>query len=126
MVKLRTGIVVAIHLALVVVANVTAFELRFGGNTPIWALNLQIQTLPWLVAIRGVLFVPFGVYRCLWRYAGIWDLRNILASVGLSSAAFYVFTVFSGDRAGYPRSILVIDALLLAFFVGGLRCAVRL
>lgn len=113
------------HILMVIAANEAAFELRFDGRVPSWARLVQIEMMPWLVAIRSLLFVPFGVYQGSWRYAGIWDLRNILMSVGASSVVFYLATRVVAGSAPYPRSILVLDALVLAFLVGGLRLATR-
>ena len=127
MVKVRRTLMVLVHLGLIVVANQVAFALRFDGDTPAWASRIQLQALPLLLATRAVLFAWFGTYRCVWRYAGVWDLRNLVASVGLSTLVFYLLTLVlaTGDSV-YPRSVLIIDALVLTFLVGGLRLAVRL
>jgi FlaA1/EpsC-like NDP-sugar epimerase len=116
--------VVVTHLALVVVANHLAFLLRYDAQVPPSDFALQMDTLPWLVAIRGLLFLPFGVYQGVWRYVGLWDFRNIIASIAASSVAFYFFVWFQFG-SGYPRSIFVIDALVLACLCGGLRLASR-
>ncbi len=118
--------VVLTHLFLVVVANELAFQLRFDGNVTRAASSAQLQMLPWLLVIRGLLFLPFRVHHGLWRYVGIWDLRNILASVTVSSVAFYVLTRFVFGISAYPRSVFVLDALLLMFLCGGLRLATRI
>jgi FlaA1/EpsC-like NDP-sugar epimerase len=122
----RRAIVIAVHLLLIVIANVLAFALRFDGSVPASAIDSLLRGLPWLVAIRGAMFIPFGVYRGLWRYAGIWDLRNIIASVALSSAIFVPIAWFGLDLPLYPRSVYVIDALLLIALCGGLRFGRRL
>src|SRR5436190_6002892 len=86
--RIRRSCVALIHLLLVAVANWLAFQLRFDGDVPRWAYAAQIHMLPWLLIIRGLTFVPFKVYQGLWRYVGVWDIRNILASVTVSSVAF--------------------------------------
>src|SRR5581483_8305001 len=124
--RLRTVRRIATHLVLAAVANEAAFLLRFDGRVPPWAQALQIAVLPALLLVRGTLFAPFGLYRGLWRYAGIWDLRNILISVGLSSLVLFTGTrVVPGFKA-YPGSVLMVDALLLTVFAGGLRLIGRL
>jgi FlaA1/EpsC-like NDP-sugar epimerase len=122
--RCRRLCVVATHLALVVIANSLAFVLRFDGDVPDWAVSTQLSLLPWLIAIRGLTFFGFGVYQGVWRYAGMWDLRNILGSVAVSSLAFVVAVPLVHDGV-YPRSVHVIDALLLVCLCGGLRVAVR-
>jgi FlaA1/EpsC-like NDP-sugar epimerase len=88
-------------------------------------LAVQLALLPWLVVIRGLAFFVFGVYQGVWRYAGMWDLRNILASIAVSSLVFTAVMQVVAAGAVYPRSILVIDALLLICLCGGLRLVVR-
>jgi FlaA1/EpsC-like NDP-sugar epimerase len=124
--RLRRTCVVIIHMVLVVIANEMAFLLRFDANVPQWATSAQLQMLPWLLGIRGLVFIPFSVYQGLWRYVGIWDIRNIVTSVALSSLAFYVITQSGLGPPVYPRSIVFIDALLLVCLCGGLRLATRI
>ena len=104
--RFRRLCVVVTHLLLVAIANRLAFELRFDSDVPEWASSVQIQMLPWLLAIRGLLFVPFSVYQGLWRYVGIWDLRNILASVAVSSVVFYLVVKF---WFGLPPDLSALD-----------------
>jgi FlaA1/EpsC-like NDP-sugar epimerase len=118
--------VALVHLLLVAVANWLAFQLRFDGEVPQYAYVAQLQMLPWLLVIRGLTFMPFKVYQGLWRYVGVWDIRNIVASVAVSSVGFYVVLRFwAGLSDVYPRSVIVLDALLLVFLCGGLRLATR-
>lgn len=124
--KYRRPFVVALHIALIVAANYLAFSLRFDGVISSEVRDLWWQTIPWLIIIRGATFIPFRLYQGLWRYTGIWDLRNIIVAVTMSTLLFF-FLVYWGFRsAEYPRSILIIDSLLLICFMGGVRLARRL
>jgi FlaA1/EpsC-like NDP-sugar epimerase len=78
------------------------------------------------VAIRGLLFVPFRLYEGLWRYTSIFELRNVLAACGLSTLVFYVFVHGYLQLEYYPRSIYIIDTLVLIFLTGGVRLSRRL
>lgn len=118
--KLRRLLVIAVHLAMIAAANYIAFWLRFDGAIPPASLELMMTALPWLLAIRGMAFIPFRLYQGLWRYTGIWDLRNIVLGVGTSSLLFYILTRFLFESR-YPRSIYILDALILIFLMGGVR-----
>jgi FlaA1/EpsC-like NDP-sugar epimerase len=124
--KYRRVFIVLLHLALVVVANYTAFLLRFDGLIPANYLHVFSQALPWLIVARLATFAPFRLYEGLWRYAGVWDLRNIIIGVVASSGVFYQLALWRLSGLGYPRSILVIDSVLLIVSMGGARLGRRL
>ncbi|MBI3609516.1 MAG: polysaccharide biosynthesis protein [Nitrospirae bacterium] len=124
--RFRRLIVVSLHLALIVFANYLAFWLRFDGTIPDedWALFLQM--LPWLLAIRAAMFIPFRIYEGLWRYTGIWDLRNIVVGVFSSSIVFYLWVRWGFGLSRYPRSVFLMDSILLVCLLGGVRLGRRI
>ena len=123
--KHRRLIVVEIHLFLIIISNYLAFYLRFDWNIPGNELAIMFEALPWLIAIRSITFIPFRLYRGLWRYTSIWDLSNILLAVGSSSLLLFVWIRWVLGLTGYPISIYIIDSILLVFFLGGIRLTRR-
>ena len=123
---LRRALVIGSQLLMVVAANRAAFELRFDGAIPQWALLTWWETLPWLIAIRGLIFIPFRLYEGLWRYTSIYDLRAILGAVTVSSVVFTGVMMGPLTPPDYPSSVYIIDALLLTLFLGGIRLTRRL
>ena len=121
--RCRRPIAVALHIGVIAAANTLAFWLRFDGALPPSYATLWIDTLPWLVVIRGASFVPFRLYEGLWRYTGISDLRSIVFGVLSSSVVFALVDVFR--QTHYPRSIMLIDSLILIFLMGGMRLSRR-
>ena len=96
------------------------FELPAGFATELW------KTLVWVVPLQVIIFWRFNLYRGIWRYASTTDLRRIFLAVMLSAAAIPL--LFWMLRLGLviPRSVLVINPLLLILLMGGSRFIYRL
>ena len=124
--KFRRPLIVGFHIVLIALANYLAFWIRFDGVISDQDLALMIQMMPWLILIRGLMFVPLQLYKGLWRYTGIWDLRNVIIGVLGSTTVFYIMVHWGYGLRSYPLSIFIIDSLLLIFFMGGSRLAHRL
>ena len=125
-IKFRRPLIIGFHVVLIVLANYLAFWIRFDGVISNEDLALMIKMMPWLILIRGLMFVPLQLYKGLWRYTGIWDLRNVIIGVIGSTTVFYIVVHWGYGLRSYPLSIFIIDSLLLIFFMGGSRLAHRL
>ena len=125
-VKHRRLLIVAIHIVLIALANYFAFWLRFDGAIPDPEAAAMLRMFPWLVAIQGLTFIPFRLYEGIWRYTSLSDLWNIIAGVVSSTIVFYAVVHWGFGIIGlYPRSIFILDAVLLINFMAGVRIMVR-
>src|SRR5688572_22354987 len=122
----RLAILLLLHVALIVFANQAAFWLRFDGHVPPEQQPLDTELLPLLVAVRMAAFIPLRLHEGVWRYASIWDLRKIVVGVVLSSLVFWGVVHGALGIMLYPRSVFIIDSLLLIFMAGGVRLGRRL
>jgi UDP-GlcNAc:undecaprenyl-phosphate GlcNAc-1-phosphate transferase len=117
---------VMLDLVLVVLAYYGAYLLRFDGDLGGDQLAILKRTLPVVIVIQMLCFLIGGMYRGIWRYAGIADLltigKSVFASLVLTSCAVMGMYGFRGPS----RAVLVLDGLLLLFFVGASRVSFRL
>ena len=121
----RTLIVVIHDLLVAMLAWTAAFFLRFNFDVPSNYRADLLQTLPVVMLVQALVFWRYGLYRGIWRFASIPDLRRIgLAAI---TAAFIVPAVlFMFNRLEeVPRTVLILDPLLLILMMGGSRFVYR-
>jgi FlaA1/EpsC-like NDP-sugar epimerase len=123
----RRSLLAFIHDVLAAAAAwLLAFWLRFNLELPPQPyLRLIWQAMAYVVPLQAVLFLAFGLYRGLWRYASLPDLKRILLAVATSTMLVpaLLFMLRLGDAV--PRSTFILDPLLLAILMGGSRLAYR-
>ena len=124
--RLQRPLAVAVQLALVIASNRVAFLLRFDGDVPAFGDEAFWQMLPWLVAVRAFVFVPFRLYEGVWRYTSLYDLQALVGGIGVSSGLFFLLTQTPLGPPIYPRSVFIVDALLLMLLLGAVRMSKRL
>jgi FlaA1/EpsC-like NDP-sugar epimerase len=102
---------------------IIAFELRFNLEVPTYYETMMLESLPWVVALQAAIFWIFGLYRGLWRYASLPDLKRIVSAVIV--AALALPALFLMLQIAIPRSVLIFDPVLLVMIMGGSRFAYR-
>ena len=101
-----------------------AYWLRFNLDIPEPFFEAMLASLAWVIPLQCAAFLAFGLYRGIWRYASVPDVKRILLAAVTSIAAVSLVIVL-GRIPGVPRSVLVIDPLLLILFMAGSRLAYR-
>ena len=122
---LRRLLVFGHDLAAAGVAWSAAFWLRFNLDIPGEYSALMAGLLPSVMAIHGVAFWLLGLYRGLWRYASLPDLRRIVVAVAISALAVPAAFAFLRIGIEVPRSVYLLTPLLLVVLMGGSRLAYR-
>ncbi len=112
---------VVVDFALISAAFLAAYLLRVEGEGTVTQRYIFTSALPILLAARYLAFIPFGLYRGVWRYAGARDAAAVVAAVVVSE--FVAFGVLSAirDLGDFPKSVFVIDALICTVLVGASR-----
>ena len=117
---------VLVDLLLTVAGNYLAFWLRFDGAIPADFRDLWWETIPLLVLLRGLTFIPFHLYDSVWDYVGLRDLRAIVASVTASGVLFCLLIRGVLGLRAYPRSVFLMDLVLVVFLMAAARIGWRL
>jgi UDP-GlcNAc:undecaprenyl-phosphate/decaprenyl-phosphate GlcNAc-1-phosphate transferase len=111
---------------LVALAYYVAYLLRFDGDLPGEQMAIFLRTLPMLVAIQIFSFLVGGVYKGIWRYAGIDELVRIAISVGAGSVASGMAVLLFYKFFGPSRAVFILNGVMLLLFVGASRISFRL
>jgi FlaA1/EpsC-like NDP-sugar epimerase len=123
--NIRTIIAFVHDLAAATAAWSLAYLFRFNFEIPPVYLSSLEEILPWVVPIHAAAFLWFGLYRGLWHYASLPDLRRILFAVSASAALVPLALYMLQILMGVPRSVLVLAPILLLSIMGGSRLAYR-
>jgi FlaA1/EpsC-like NDP-sugar epimerase len=102
-----------------------AYWLRFNLEVPPEYAGAMVDRLPVVLALHAAVFWMLGLYRGLWRYASLPDLRRILTAVAIAALAVPAAVTLAGLGEGVPRSVYLIAPPLLALIMGGSRLAYR-
>lgn len=114
-----------IDLVLICAAYYIAYVLRYDQLPDELNEELIAESIPIVVAARFVSFWAFGLYRGLWRYAGVREVARVLAAVIVSEAAIVAVLTWAFRFEDYSRTVFIINALLCFVFIAGARLAER-
>ncbi len=101
-----------------------AYWIRFNFEIPEDFFAASLSTLAWVIPLYAVIYLKFGLYRGIWRYASMGDLRRLLIAVGLGAVGT-AGIAYMIQTPGIPRSILVLHPILLLLAMGGNRFLYR-
>ncbi|MFA5197604.1 MAG: nucleoside-diphosphate sugar epimerase/dehydratase [Patescibacteria group bacterium] len=120
----QENVVLAGDAAVIVFSYVAAYFIRFDGIPPVSYLEMMSRTLPFVLIVRLAALFFFKLNTSMWEYASVKDLIQIIKAVTVSSVFIVAITMVTG--VGHPRSIFIIDWLLLTIALSGERFIIRL
>lgn len=112
------------HLVCFAVVYWLAFSVRFEFAIAPRERDILLQSLPWVLCGKLIVFFLLGHFRGWWRYVTFADLVALLRASVLS----LLFIVACGHfvlGVHIPRSVLILDCIFTIMLLGGLRSSFR-
>ena len=116
--KKKRLLILPLDILFIIISSYLACTFRFDSfDITNWSISnnpseyLKLITL--LVFTKALVFIIMGLYRNIWAYASIHDLLLILKAVTISSLACIMVMMFYNRLQGIPRSVLILDGILL-------------
>jgi len=129
-VTLRNRYILLLDIVVIAAAVFGSYAVRFELGE---AFFFFLPSAYWMVGvallIKPLVFYFFGLYKRMWSYASVQDLKIIIFAVSASSVLVsLVMVLLAAAKAftGFSRGILIIDWLLTLFLVGGVRFIFRI
>jgi FlaA1/EpsC-like NDP-sugar epimerase len=123
MFSIRTLLAILHDLLAISLSWILAYWLRFNLELPEPYDAQAVASLLWVVPLYAALFFISGLYRGIWRFASLPDLKRIILAV--AAGALAVPAMLFMLKLVVPRSVLVTSPLLLVIMMGGSRLAYR-
>ncbi len=106
-------------------AWVLAFWLRLNLSLPAEFHDGLGRALLVCLPVQAYAYQAFGLYRGVWRYASLPDLKRIVFAVAAGALAGPFALMMLGMNLGIPRSTFLLEPILLLLIMGGNRVAYR-
>jgi len=120
----NTLVLLAADLALVLLAGWAAFWLRFNFDIPDEFDRLALRAAPWCVVAYAVGLTVARVYRQVWSYIGLPELRQLAAGIMLG-ALLTTAAILMQRMPSFPRSVLLLQPLIALVLLGAARAGWR-
>lgn len=121
--KQHRAAVVSLHIFLILASLTCAWLLQFDFTLP--QRRILLSVAPILVLFRLLAMAHCRLLHGNWRYTGVDDATEILKSISFSSVAFFVAVRFLFHIQALPSSIYVMEAVLSACLLAGVRLGFR-
>ena len=114
--KLSMGLV---DIAMIVVSVYVSMELRFEMLIPPQHWITTLRAMPLLLAAYMLAYSLGGIYKIMWRYAGVRDIMRLSVLSGIACVITLACNRFLA--LGLFRGVLVLIGLMTIIFIGGIR-----
>ena len=118
----KTLIAISVDFSCCIFSIWVAYYLRLGNFIPLSQRGLEALAFALLISLP--IFLIFGLYKNIFRYSGLDSLLNVSKALSLYGFIYGIRVSILGIK-GIPRTIGLIQPLLLLLFVISWRVLVR-
>ncbi len=117
----RTSFAILHDITAIILAWYFAFLLRFNLDLSGENFGIIKETLWFALIIQFPAFLICGLYKGTWRFASVLDLKRILLAVISAAVVLAAMLFMISGSYRIPRSVLILDPILLMLIMGGSR-----
>ena len=122
----RNLIVFTHDLSVTALAWLSAYIIRFNFEVPEDQLISMSSNFFIVLIVQAIIFLSLRIHRASWRHSSIIDIKTIAVGVFYSTLLLAgYFTFYYDQQPVIPRSIIVLNPLLLILFMFGSRIIYR-
>ena len=103
---------------------VLRFDFEFVRDPLIW--DVFLVSLPVVLCIKLAVFYVNRHFHDIWYYATAKDIQQLVTSSAIGLALIFAVKAFFLTNMLLPRSVIVLDAIVTIFIIGGLRLSSRI
>lgn len=116
---LRKAGLFVLDIVLITLSVYLSMELRFEMYIPSHHAQTMIHALPVILLVYMCCYAVGGVYKIMWRYAGVRDTARLCLLSGVACAVTLAANQFLS--LGLFRGVLILIALIGTIAIGGIR-----
>lgn len=118
--------IAAIHdICMAAISFSVALYLRLG-NGLLYEYQHFVPSVVLFTSVCAVVFSVLGLYRGVWRYASLRDMISIVKAVTIATLVFVPLLFMLTRLESFPRSVLVINWIVMLAALGGPRLLYRM
>jgi FlaA1/EpsC-like NDP-sugar epimerase len=123
--NLRSALALCHDVVAATVAWGASYLLRFNFEIPHEHFASMLQASWVVLPFQITSFVLFGLYRGIWRFASLTDLKRIFFAAIISAIILIVILFIFNNPIRVPRSVMILDPILIILMMGGSRIFYR-
>lgn len=122
----RTAIIFLFDVALAAISFPIALYLRLGNGLFAYNWDLVVTSTSIFTLVAAIVIFQSKLHRIPWRYISVDDALLLGRTALIINITFLVVMFLTAQLDGIPRSLVVIDTMVLTALLVGVRLAVRL